>query len=132
VFPGKLTACSELTNDFGTFGEIIHVIPKLPMGLERKNLAVDPKATDPVLSTELQRGQQGLSVGSTKAAQLRKQFDSRHPTGGRCRCVDKLDRLVLKGAAEPEANHVELFNRHHFLLKCPSLFTCVPRRGATT
>ena len=108
MFSGELTARSELTNDFGTFGEIIYVVPELLMGFERKNLTVDPKATDPVLSTELQRGQQGLSVGSTKAVQLRQQFDSRHSTSGRCCRIDELDRLVAKGAAESEAYHGEL------------------------
>ena len=132
MFSGELAACSELTNDFGTVGEIIHAVPELLMGFERKNLTVDPKATDPVLSTESQRSQQGLSVGPTKTAQLRQQFDSRHSTSGRCCRIDELDQLVAKGAAESEANHGELPKRDHFLLNRCLSSTCVRHLGATT
>jgi hypothetical protein len=41
------------------------------MGLERKNLAVDPKAADSVVGTELKGNEQGVCVLHAKTAQLR-------------------------------------------------------------
>jgi hypothetical protein len=100
---GKLSTLFEPTNDFVAFGQITNGIPAVRMRLDRKNLAVDPKAADAIVSAELEGGQQCVSVRQTEAAQLHHSVRSFHLADGSSRRRDKFDRLIPKYAAEAQA-----------------------------
>jgi hypothetical protein len=85
--------------------EVGNLVALLWVGLQRKNLAVDAEATDSVICTKPQSGEQGVSIFQAQVGQLRQGISPLHP--GKCcrRRGAELDRLVSKYAAEAKAGH---------------------------
>lgn len=75
------------------------------MSFHGQDLAVDPKAAYVIRGTVSKRSQQSVGVLKTQTTQFRQRICTIHSTDGRNGRVCKLDWLLLKHAAETQANH---------------------------
>jgi hypothetical protein len=99
----ELSAFLEPTDDLAVFGQIANGISEIRIRFDRKDLAVDPKASDLVFGAESEGGKQCIGVRQAEAAQFRYGIRSSQLADGCGRRRDELDRLISKRATEAEA-----------------------------
>jgi hypothetical protein len=99
VLANELSALLKATNDFIAFRQIIDLVSTGRMRFDRKNLAVDAKTADAVISAEPEGNEQSVCIFHAETAQFRQGVRSLHLADGGGRRRDELDRLVPKQAA---------------------------------
>lgn len=102
---GEFSAFFESPNDLLSFGQFLDAVARSRMSFHWQDLAVDSKAAYVISRAVSQRCQQSICVLKTQATQFRQRIGTIHSTDGRNGRVGKLDWLLLKHAAETEANH---------------------------
>ncbi len=105
VLRDELPALFEASNNFIAIWQICDRISAFRMSLDGKDLAVDSKAADVVCCTELEGGQQGVSILHAQTAQLCQSIRPFHLADGRGSRGDEFDGLVPEHAAEAKTNH---------------------------
>jgi hypothetical protein len=99
---GKLATCFEAINDLISVWKIRHVVATFSMRLHWKYLAVDSKAANSVVSTELKCCLQCVGIRHAESRQLHESIVTTHLSDGSDGRVAKLDRLLVKDTAQAE------------------------------
>jgi hypothetical protein len=102
---GEISTSAELVHDLLATWEVVNRVADLGVGLERKDLAVDPKAADAVSRAVFQRFHQSLGIPQADVGNLGQGVLATELLHRRSRGRAELDRLVSKDAAQSQANH---------------------------
>jgi hypothetical protein len=102
---GEYSALFESPNDLLSVRQFLDAVARSRMSFHWQDLAIDSKAANVVSRAVSQRCQQSICVLKTQTTQFRQRVCAIHSTNGRNGRVGKLDWLLLKHAAETEANH---------------------------
>lgn len=101
----KLSALFESPNNLLSVRELFDIVSNIGVRLHGQDLAVDSEATDVIVRTVLKRCQQSICVLKTKSTQFHQRIGAIHSTNGCDGRVCKFNWLLLKHAAETQANH---------------------------
>lgn len=102
---GEFSTLFEPPNDLLSVRQFLDAVARSCMRLHRQDLAVHSKAAYVIPCAVSKRCQQSICVLKTQTTQFRQRICAVHSTYGRDGRVRKLDWLLLKHAAETEANH---------------------------
>ena len=102
---GEYSALFESPNDFLSVRQFLDAVARSRMRFHRQDLAVHSKAAYVISCAVSKRCQQSICVLKTQTTQFRQRICAVHSTDGCNGRVGKLNWLLLKHAAETEANH---------------------------
>jgi len=88
--------------------KIFESVPDLRVGFQRKDLAVDPEAFDPVTAAKLQCPVQSIGIGHTDFGKVRQLLTARKSPQIFCSGSPEFYGFFPEYATEPETDHQNL------------------------